>query len=291
MSIAWLKNRLSDLKYFFWLGRNWRYLKKDKYSPAPFIKYWFLYLVPRLIYGTKKAPDISRKIINRYAGGNLIVPLPVRSANTYYIGIRDASDFDTFREVCINDHYNLVWLKSGLTVIDVGAHIGLFAIPASVKVGQKGKVVAIEPEVQNFHQLERNLDLNKIENVIPLNTAISDFNGKKDFFITKGSGCHSFSPPSGIQIVNKVKINVKTLDTLLRELNIKRVDFLKIDTEGAELEILKGAKETLSKNPQMKMIIASYHYPHEALKVAEYLRKLNFSTEIIPGIFTLVAVK
>ena len=167
----------------------------------------------------------------------------------------------------------------------------LLPLLASKRVGEEGKVIAIEPEIHNFQQLKKNLELNQIKNVTPINIALSDFNGQKDFFITKGSGCHSFLAASGQEIIDKVKIKVKSLDTLMGELNIKRIDLLKIDAEGAELEILKGGKETLIKNPQMKMVIAAYHSPQEASKVISYLKELNFSPKILPGIFTLVIVE
>lgn len=291
MSIDWLKNRFTDFKYFIWLAKNWRGLKDGKYSLTPFFKYWILYSIPRLFLGREKAPDVSRNIISRFKDKNLVIPLPISSINPYWIGLRDSVDFDAFREVCIEDHYNSSQIKKDTVVVDVGAHIGTFTLSASKKVEIGGKVIAVEAETNNFNQLNKNLELNEIKNVIPINVALSDFNGEKDFFITKGSGCHSFLSTSGQEIVDKIKIKVKSLDTLMREFNIEKIDLLKIDAEGAELEILKGAKETLIRNPQMKMVIAAYHSAEEASQVTEYLKELNFSPKILPGIFTLVIVE
>jgi len=83
---------------------------------------------------------------------------------------------------------------------------------------------------------------------------------------------------------------IQTLDSLLQELKIDRIDLLKIDAEGAELKILKRARETLIRNPQMKMALAAYHSPQQASEVVRYLKELNFSPKILPGIFTLVIV-
>jgi len=291
MSINWLKNRFTDLKYFNWLFGNWNRLKGGKYSLTSFFKYWFLYPIPRLVLGRDKALDISQKIINDFIGGNLIIPLPIAGPEVYYVGIRDSGDFDAFREICIENHYNFFKVKPGMTVVDIGAHIGTFTLLASKRAGNKGRVIAVEAELKNFDQLKKNLEINEIKNVIPVNIALSDFNGQKDFYITKGSGCHSFSANAGQEVINKIKTGVKSLDTLIKELNIEKIDLIKIDTEGAELEILKGARETLIKNPEMKMVIAAYHYPKEILEVVDYLKKLNFSSRILPGVFSLVVVE
>ena len=165
-----------------------------------------------------------------------------------------------------------------MTCIDIGAHIGTFTLLASLRVGREGRVIAVEPEAKNFNQLVKNLELNKIENVVPVNVALSDSKGKEDFFIDQGSSVHSLFPQK--TSIQKIKIETEVLDSLLGELNIKKVDMLKIDAEGAELKILRGAKKTLLKNPRMKMAIASYHYPEELSEVVEYLKELNFSPKI-----------
>lgn len=285
---SWLENRYIDFKYTIRLIKNWRNLKRqnNKYSPICFFLFQVLYPIPRLFFGREKA---SRGIIKRFLGKDLIIPLPLKSPKAYFIRVRDEIELDIFREVCIKDHYNFSQLKSGMVVVDIGAHIGTFTLSASLKVGKEGKVIAIEPENGNFNQLNKNLILNKIENVVPVNIGISDSNGEKDFFITSNYVGHSLSPHW--PFINKIRIKVKTLDTLLKELNINKIDMLKIDVEGAELEILKGAKETLIKNPRLKIAIASYHYPGEVQEIIEYLKKMNFSPEIHPEDFTIVAVK
>jgi len=293
MSADWLKNRLTDLKYFKWILTNWGSLRKAKYSLAPFFKYWLFYPAPRLFFGRGKALNTSRNIIKNQLGDNLIIPIPVSDVsdkNIYYAGIRDSVDFDAFREVCIENHYNYSQIKPSMTVLDVGAHIGTFTLLASKKVGNSGRVIAVEAEAGNFNQLKKNLELNAIKNVVPVNIALSDLNGRKDFFIAKGSGCHSFFTNPGQEVVDKIKIKVKSLDSLMEEMHLEKIDLLKIDTEGAELEILRGARRTLLRNPNMKMVIAAYHFPKETAEVAEYLRELNFSPRVVPGGFSLVTV-
>lgn len=275
-----LKNRLGDIKYFFWLFKNWYNLRKDNYSLAPFLRYWILYFLPRLFYGRNKSVDISKNIISRFKNSNLIIPLPIKNKPYYYIGLRDSGDFYMFREVCVDDDYNVSRIKAGMVIVDAGAHIGTFTILLSKIVGEKGKVIAIEPERNSFLQLTKNLEINRIKNVIPINIGLSDFNGYKDFFVDKESACSSFISNPDQQIVDKTNVKVKSLDSLLQEINIDKIDFLKIDTEGAELEILKGSQQTLIKNPQIKMAIAAYHYSEEKEEVFQYLKNLKFSPSI-----------
>ena len=281
-----LKNRFIDLKYIIRLFKNHRKLHNTKFSFALFFLFWIFYPVSRLFLGREKA---SSSIVRRFMKGNLIIPVLMESCQPRFIGIRDITDFDAFREVCIEDHYNFAQLKPGMIVVDLGAHIGLFALPASFKVGREGKIIAIEPEMENFKKISENLALNKIDNVILVNIGISDSNGEEDFFIHQSYGSHSFFRPESF--IDKIRIKVKTLDSLLDELKIDKVDMIKIDTEGAEMKILKGAKETLANNPKIKMAIAAYHYPKETEEVVNYLKKLNFSPEISRGQFGLVLLK
>ncbi|MHA1291722.1 MAG: FkbM family methyltransferase [Promethearchaeota archaeon] len=278
-----VKNRITDLKYLSWLLKHFIVLKFSYL--ISFFLFWILYSTPRLILGEARAINTSRNIIRYFMNGNFIIPLPIENSNIYYIGIRDIADFIIFREVCINDQYNYSQLKPGITIVDIGAHIGTFTLSAGLKIGEKGKIIAIEPEAKNFNQLIKNLELNKIENVVPVNIAISDFNGKANLFIDIGSQGHSLLYQDSS--IYQVPVGVKTLDALLQELSIDNVDLLKIDAEGAELNILKGAKKTLIKNPKMKMLIAAYHYPQETSEVVKYLKELKFSPKISSG-FVLV---
>lgn len=73
---------------------------------------------------------------------------------------------------------------------------------------------------------------------------------------------------------------VDTLDHLLKSLHVEKIDILKIDAEGIEMQILEGAKETLKNNPQAKIIVASYHYPEEIQEVQSFLETRGFKTSI-----------
>jgi len=278
MSIAWLRNRFADLKYFFWLFKNWYNLKKDGYSLAPFLSYWILYFLSRLFYGKNKSIDISKNIISRFKNNNLIIPLPIKNKPYCYIGLRDSSDFYMFREVCINDDYNISRIKLGIVIVDVGAHVGTFTLLASKIVGEKGKVIAIEPEPKNYKQLIENIKLNNFLNVNPLNIALGDYNGFGKLYISYSPQCHSLLFKE--DKISSIEVLLKTLDNLLEELNLKKIDVIKIDVEGAEILVLKGAEKTLKANPNIKIIVAAEHYPSEAKEVCQFLNDRGFKTKV-----------
>jgi FkbM family methyltransferase len=139
--------------------------------------------------------------------------------------------------------YPYVDLKSGV-FIDVGAHVGRY----SIRLGKMHnvRVLAIEPERRNFEMLERNIALNKLTNVFAVNVGAYSASGMIPFYLNDhGEGTHSLVKPTKLQTM----IPVETLDNLIEQLSLEdEVKKIKIDAEGAEVEILKGAKRVLERN-------------------------------------------
>lgn len=134
-------------------------------------------------------------------------------------------------------------IKEGVFV-DVGANIGHLSI--NVAKNPKTKIYSFEPEASNIKVFEKNISLNNLKNINIIKKGLSDREGFFDFYVLgKNSGGNSLIDlkKGGI----KVKIPVTTLDNFYKENKIKRLDFLKIDVEGAEIKVLNGAKETLKK--------------------------------------------
>jgi len=170
-------------------------------------------------------------------------------------------------------------LAPNTIIVDVGAYIGTFTVKAAKKVCTTGLVVAFEPHPDNFKFLLENIKLNQLKNVIPLNAALWSSRGTIRLYLGPHSGTHSavlFHTDQWIEVPTQ------TLDNVVRELSLSRVDFIKIDAEGAELEILKGAKETLKTNG-LKLSIAVYHTPSEAKDVSEFLKARGFMVVCLDG--------
>ena len=145
--------------------------------------------------------------------------------------------------------------ERGDIVVDLGANVGVFSVKVAKIVGDEGRVIAIEPEPDNFALLLKNIRANELENVIPIQKGVWSKKDKLKLHLSKYPECHSFygtNNPNRLMVVE-----VDTLDNILRELGIKGVDFIKMDIEGSEIEALKGMGETLRK--EVKLAIAAYH--------------------------------
>jgi FkbM family methyltransferase len=172
--------------------------------------------------------------------------------------------------------------KSGETVVDIGAHIGFYTLKAARDVGQKGTVIAIEPDPQNFLLLKKNIAINHFHNTIAINAALSDHDGQRLFYTCADPSVSGFQPSPRTRIKEALMMTTMTLDELLRGLGINRVDWIKIDAEGEELRILKGSAHVLQNNKKVKIIIEA---PYR--EVLEYLTEMGFHTEHLGEIYYL----
>ena len=173
--------------------------------------------------------------------------------------------------------------RPGDVILDLGAHVGTFAVYAAKQVGPKGRVIAFEPSSSNFQLLQQNACLNRLENLDLLNRGAWDREADLDLALSPMSSSHSLyvgsSPaPRNGQIE---RIHVSTVDQSLAELGIDRVQFVKMDIEGAEVEVLRGMDQ-LIKRCQPAMAVAAYHTVsgmRTSGKVAAVLQSFGFVPE------------
>lgn len=150
-------------------------------------------------------------------------------------------------------------LREGDIFIDVGANIGLMSIFSSRAVGNKGKVYSFEPVSETFKIFKKNIEINKIKNIDAFNVGVSDSKGKSFIYtnLYAGKGSSSFIRPADQNESKEYKISVETLDELLIRHHLTNIRMLKIDVEGWELHVLKGA-EALLRSPQTAIICIEY---------------------------------
>jgi FkbM family methyltransferase len=141
-------------------------------------------------------------------------------------------------------------LKPGMTFFDVGANAGLFAVSAATNIGGD-RVYAFEPCSSTCEILKQNLRLNRVASVHVAQIALGDSIGEgilqvnergKDGLNTLGQASHPDS-----HVIGQESIQINTLDTFMREQGISQVDVMKVDIEGAELMLFRGAKELLQR--------------------------------------------
>jgi len=147
-------------------------------------------------------------------------------------------------------------LQKGDIVIDCGAYLGAFALYAAKIIGSNGLVFAFEPSPENYKKLWKNIKLNRLTNIIPINKGLWSKNTILALNDSHSGGSTFFFNTD--KQASVVEVPVVTLDNELKKRRIKKVDFIKMDIEGSEIEAIKGSEKTL-KNKNIKLAIASYH--------------------------------
>jgi FkbM family methyltransferase len=174
-------------------------------------------------------------------------------------------------------------LGPGMTVLDIGAHHGLYTLLAARRVGPNGRVVAFEPSPREQRKLALNVCLSRCVNVQIEHCALGSSDSEADFFIVDGmdTGCNSLRPPNVKEPTKLVQVPVRVLDACLKLRDIDRVDFIKMDVEGGELEVLKGAYGLLDRRPRPIIVcevqeIRTEPWGYKAKEVIEFLRCRKF---------------
>ena len=199
-------------------------------------KNWYIY--PKVYYKL-----INDTFVIFRTKTDLRIKIRVRSTdlmaltNVWMINEYDIEDF----EINVND-----------TVIDIGAHIGLFSLLVSQRC-KTGKILSFEPVRENFDLLVYNLKLNHIENVLPFNMAVSKNSDKLNLFLNDDQSAHSIFPKSS----ESISVESTSLQKIFEENKISSCKLLKLDCEGAEYEIIDSLpSEYLNK---IQNIVMEYH--------------------------------
>jgi len=147
--------------------------------------------------------------------------------------------------------YFLSVLSEGMVFVDVGAHVGQYTLLASKEVGATGHVYSFEPHPKNFAALSQNVILNRFTNVSLFNAALADSAAESQLFVNAtdaggtNRGTHSLRVQKGWRQSVTIPIETMLLDEALQD--AARLDVMKIDVEGAELLVLKGAQQLLAR--------------------------------------------
>ena len=159
-------------------------------------------------------------------------------------------------------------IKSGSVVYDIGGHVGFYTLLSSALVGSGGRVYVFEPLPRNIGFLKKHLKLNEVNNVQILSCAVSDSGKTMNFLEGPNSYMGRLSPRG------KIKVKAVTVDDLCLVGKIVPPDYIKIDVEGAEYLVLKGAEGVLSK--YKPVIFLSTHGDKVHQKCISFLKSLGF---------------
>ena len=141
-------------------------------------------------------------------------------------------------------------IQKGDIVIDVGAHIGYHTLIFAKLVGKEGRVYAFEANYENFKILQKNVRENNFENVICENKIISDKVGKVEMFSLDSSTANRLFDEGNNK---KTEVESISLDQYFKE-KLEKVDFVKLDIQGAEPLAVKGMEKIMDRNPKMKIL-------------------------------------
>jgi FkbM family methyltransferase len=203
---------------------------------------------------------------------------------------RNAADFMimTLHETDVLEHFNP---KGNGVVIDIGAYIGSYTIMASKNVGINGKVVSIEADPNNFDILTQNINLNNLKNVMTLNYAVYSKETIIKLYLPTVNGSISEYAKYNTVMTQRVhgeqkfvEVNADTLDNLLQQnhVNYEDVNWIKIDVEGAEFEVLKGATNVLSKSKDISLLIEIHNIEEGKnlyKEIVNFLENFNFKLD------------
>ncbi|HLN03867.1 MAG TPA: FkbM family methyltransferase [Bryobacteraceae bacterium] len=206
--------------------RIWEYFNKHRLA-VPFVFSWYGGLQLNLYLGN----DLSRQL--------------------FIAGCAEPNEFAFLDQI----------LAPGMIFVDVGANEGLYTLFASQRVGTQGKVWAFEPSEREFGRLQQNLSLNQLDNVQAFHVALADTDSEQDLTIAgyehEGHNTLGAFANQGVSLLRTERVTVRTLDCLVREARLPKIDVIKMDVEGAEQRVIQGARAVLAEHRPVVIFEAS----------------------------------
>jgi FkbM family methyltransferase len=196
----------------------------------------------------------------------------------------DTLNFNNYEQEELNMQLSLI--EPGFNVYDIGGNFGWFALHIA-KNHLKSKIFSFEPIPSTFNFLNKNILLNKLENIECFNFGFSNAEGCFDFYFDPALSVNaSLANVSNNKSIEKVSCSVKRLDDFVEETKYK-IDFIKCDVEGAELLVFKGGIEAIKKHQPivfseiLRKWTAKFDYhPNDLIK---FFRDLNYNCYVLEG--------
>lgn len=182
-----------------------------------------------------------------------------------------------FQSVVKDQYHARKFLKSDSIIIDAGANAGVFSLWAS-HLAPQGTIYAFEPSTVTHQVLLKNIK--PYANIHPVQSGLGQVAGEQTLFLDEGNtGSHTLADSTRGQAHSHAgwrneTVKIEQLDEFVKTHNLPRVDFIKIDTEGSEANILRGARETIKRfSPVIAM--SAYHHPNDRIELPALLKSID----------------
>ena len=246
---------------------------------------------------TKHLPTYAKKIFKWYMLRAMTINMIKRDTLYFNYELEDQEKFTDFKlnnatedgiaGYKFTGDYNLhPFVKIGLSkgdmeyiknkdIIDAGAFTGDTSLPLSKRTTKN--VYAFEPFKDSFEILKKNISDNNIENIIPVNRSLGNINGERSLFLS-GNNVQGITSDATLRSYdNEIKVQETTIDTFVEENNLE-VGFITIDVEGAEMDLLEGAINTI-KTQKPLLYISMYHKVSDYFNIIPWVANLDLGYE------------
>jgi len=208
-------------------------------------------------------------------------PIEIRLKDNERFYVSTLMDAWILKETILDRTYEAVSvpLQPDWLVVDIGAALGDYAVWAGRQL-TGGRVFAIEPFPQSVKLLKQNVQLNQVNNVVVVETAIGGQDGKSGLQLVTGQAVQH-STAASTAAAGSMPVRVSSLQSFFSEMKIDSCDYLKIDCEGAEYDILFNCSpKFLQKISRICMEVHDLITPHARQEIIEFLEKNGYQTRL-----------
>lgn len=225
---------------------------------------------------------------NRYVLGRQFLPVMEGALKGYLFSSRHSYEYilGNYEDSAVLETF-CSWLKPDAVFYDLGANIGFYSMLANQRISE-GKIYAFEPSPQSRAVFEKQMELNsgRIKNnrITILPYAVSDADKEIEFTENASDGnTYLTTSPVFREAMHKTKVKAVSIDSLVKQ-GYAKPTVLKIDVEGAELDVLKGAEATIrSCKPRILLATHDWHQPGIKDDCLSFLRQLGYTLQHTGG--------
>jgi FkbM family methyltransferase len=143
--------------------------------------------------------------------------------------------------------------QPGMTFLDIGANIGYYTALASGRIGEKGRIIALEPDPENFRYLQQNAAANGASNAVCIQKAAAGESGVLRLYVNRENRGDNRLYANDL-CDSSYEVEVVTVDAVLEDCGVERVDLVKIDVQGFEGHVLRGMRRTIQRSDSLILL-------------------------------------